>query len=193
MRRMMRALLVLVLLVGRSTTACAQDSTLYVYGSVKDHGTGAPLERFLVTAINMRDTADRVMARTNAKGRYELVLHGDKEHVLVYSAVGMLTKYVLLDLRGPDAAQWKDGFGMNINMTLFAPVEGVDFSVLREPVGKCRFDRELAAFGWDGPYAESVRLRLAELMKEVEDRTAPDPQAPVPLDIPVVLPDTTKH
>ncbi len=183
----------LVCVAGLFSSVCAQDSTLYVYGTVKDHGSGAPLERFLVNAINMRDTADRVLARTNAKGRYELVLHGDKEYAVVYSAVGMLTKHVLMDLRGPDAAQWKDGFGMNVNMTLFAPVEGVDFSVLREPVGKCRFNRELAVFDWDVAYNEAVRLRIAELMKAVELRAAPDPMSPAPLNIPVVLPDTTKR
>jgi len=182
-----------MLLAGRCPALSAQGSTLYVYGTVKDHGSGAPFERFMVSAINMRDTADRVLARTNAKGRYELVLHGDKEYALVYSAVGMLTKHALLDLRGPDATQWKDGFGMNINMALFAPVEGVDFSVLREPIGKCRFNRELATFEWDVAYNEAMRLRVAEMMKEVERRTAPDTLAPPPLDIPVVLPDTTEH
>ncbi len=169
---MLRAALLLLLLV--PALARAQDSTLYLYGKVRDFITGGPAWPFAVVAVDAHDTTYAVRARTNAQGRYELLLHAGRQYVVVYHADRQLPKYVLIDARGPSATQWKDGFAMQVDMMLVPPVEGVDASVLKEPVGRCAFDRATGGFGWDKAYAEAMKPRLARLNGDLERMLLPD-------------------
>lgn len=165
------SLLVLVLL---PPVLHAQDSTLYVYGKVREYITAGSAWPFAVVAVDVRDTTHRVQARANASGRYELVLHAGRLYVVAYHGRRMLTKMVLMDTRGPEAAQWRDGFGMQVDMMLLPPVEGVDASVLKEPVGRCAFNRSTGRFEWDRAYAEAMKPRLSRLNAELDKVLLPD-------------------
>jgi|694.fasta_scaffold35181_3 hypothetical protein len=189
---MMRALMGLSIVAGQISGASAQDSTLYIYGSIKGYGTGKPLEAILVQAIDRRDTSVRILARTNAQGRYELLLHAGRDNAVVFQAVGYITKHVLIDLQGPTASQWKDGFAMQIDMMLFQPMDGVDMSVLKEPVGKCRFNPRTGLFEWDRSYADSLKPRMKALTDAVDERSQPVYPGPL-MEVPIIRPDTTKH
>lgn len=152
----------------------AQDSTLYVYGKVGNYLNGMPAWPFAVVAVDVKDTSYRSQARANAQGRYELVLHAGRLYVLAYHAEGLLPKHVLVDTRGPSAAQWKDGFGLQVDMVLVPAVPGVDVSVLNEPVGRCAFNLNSGNFEWDRAYAEAMRPRLARMNAAVDKALMPD-------------------
>ncbi|MBL8000925.1 MAG: hypothetical protein JNL05_03080 [Flavobacteriales bacterium] len=154
--------------------ARAQDSTLYVYGKVGNYMNGMPAWPFAVVAVDVKDTTYRSQARANAKGRYELVLHAGRLYVLAFHAEGLLPKHVLVDTRGPSAAQWKDGFGLQVDMALVPAVPGVDASVLNEPVGRCAFNLNSGNFEWDRAYADAMRPRLARLNAAVDKALMPD-------------------
>jgi hypothetical protein len=155
-------------------SASAQDSTLYIYGKVGNYLNGMPAWPFAVVAVDVKDTTYRSQARANAQGRYELVLHAGRLYVLAYHAEGLLPKHALVDTRGPSAAQWKDGFGLQVDMVLVPAVPGVDASVLNEPVGRCAFNLNSGNFEWDRNYADAMRPRLARLNAAVDKALMPD-------------------
>jgi len=152
----------------------AQDSTLYLYGRVGTYVNGMPAWPFAVVAVDVKDTAHHVRARAGAEGRYELVLHAGRLYTVAYHAQGLCSKHVLVDTRGPSAAQWRDGYGMQVDMVLVPPAEGVDLSVLREPAGRCAFNLNSGRFEWDRTYADRMRPRLAQLNADLDKVLMPD-------------------
>ena len=171
-----------------SEIATAQDSTLYLYGKVRNYSTGQAPRGYEVLAVNVRNTTDATRAQMDASGRFELVLHADRIYALIYRAPEFTQKHMLFDLRGPSAAQWKDGFAMNVDMALVRVMPGLDASVFDEPVGRCGFNLNSGQFEWDKAYSTSLRPKLKQFTDSLE-RRAPTiaPDLP-PLDIPVVLP-----
>jgi hypothetical protein len=170
----MRVALITALLFRCFSGAMAQDSTLYIFGKVGSYMTGGPAWPFAVVAVDVKDTTHRQQARTNAQGKYELVLHAGRLYAVAYLAESLLPKHVLMDTRGPTAAQWKDGFAMQVDMVLVPEVAGVDVSVLKEPVGRCAFNLRSGAFEWDRAYAEAMMPRLAKMNGALDKATMPD-------------------
>ncbi|MCB0794756.1 MAG: hypothetical protein KDB88_08470, partial [Flavobacteriales bacterium] len=62
------------------------------------------------------------------------------------------------------------GHGMNVEMTLFNELPGIDFSVLDKPIGKAKFDPANNEVTWDLEYTNGIRNEIARLMKEWEDK-----------------------
>ena len=81
---------------------------------------------------------------------------------------------------------------MQIDMMLFQPMDGVDMAVLREPVGKCRFNPRTGLFEWDRAYAETLKPRMKALTQAVDERSQPVYPGPL-MEVPIIRPDTTKH
>ncbi|MGB0403590.1 MAG: hypothetical protein ACPGEG_05785 [Salibacteraceae bacterium] len=51
-------------------------------------------------------------------------------------------------------------------------VDGIDYSVLDDPVGKIFFEPEEKCFGWDAEYSLKVMAKLDELEREMEEKKA---------------------
>lgn len=178
----------LVIMLGLAQPAKAQDSTLYVYGKVRNYATGQAPPGYEVLAVNVRDTTDALRARTDAQGKFELVLGADRIYALIYRAPAFTPKHMLFDLRGPNAVQWKDGFAMNVDMALVRVMPGLDASVFDQPVGRCGFNMNSGQFEWDQAYNEQLRPRLKQFTDSLERRSPTiTPDLP-PLDIPIVHP-----
>ncbi|HRD52485.1 MAG TPA: hypothetical protein PKY96_07545, partial [Flavobacteriales bacterium] len=71
---------------------------------------------------------------------------------------------ILLLLNGPSDEEWVGGYGMNVDMTMIKPKQGVDYSVLDEPFGICRYNSETGNFEWDLAYTEKMRERQMALL-----------------------------
>jgi hypothetical protein len=135
-----------------------------VYGAVKDIRTGERLTGITVEAIDLK-WGRWELAATNDSSKYELDLGRNGEWLLTYSASGYVSKRIKLILFGPTPEEWIGGFGMNVDMTMIQPQEGVDYSILDEPFGICRYNRETGNFEWDLPYTEKMREQQAALLK----------------------------
>ena len=144
--------------------ACLAQADVLVYGVMKDMRTSARINEMAVEAIDLKWGRWKVAA-TNDSGKYELDLGRNGEWLLTYSAPGYVSKRIKLMLSGPSAEEWVGGFGMNVDMTMIQVKEGVDFSVLDEPFGICRFNSETAMFEWDMDYTQKMRDRQSALLK----------------------------
>ncbi len=163
-----RAFLI-VLLITVPAISFAQDTLVVVFGTVKDLTNGMPLTEFTVTATEQK-TVTQVPSRVQDNGRYEIDIVQEGDYMVEFNAPGHVPKRVQLELRGPSPEQWKGGYGMNVDITLFREVEGLDLTLASKPFGICRYDKVNDIFTWDLAYTEAQRDRIAELLKEYEQR-----------------------
>lgn len=151
------------LLCGLGATSFAQADAV-VFGVLKDLGTRERLTGFTVEASD-RKWGRHVVANALDSGRYEMGLGRNGEWLVTYSAPGYVSKRVLFQLNGPTDADWVGGFGMNVDITMLKRKDGVDYAVLDEPFGICRYNSETGNFEWDLGYTEKMRERQAALLK----------------------------
>lgn len=143
--------------------AQTEADNVYVYGRVKRHATGEPVQgAWVVVQRNGLKVAQLV---TDSAGRYEVNLEYDEVYRLFYMQGGMVTKNVTIDITGIPAAERYGGHGMSIDVTLFQAYPCLDMSALEEPIGKARYEPADSTISWDIGYTETVRSRIAEAMR----------------------------
>ncbi len=146
----------------------AQVDNVYVYGTVKDYVSSKKLDGITVTVFKNGGKLAEVV--TNASGKYEFNLDYGSDYKLVYSKAGMISKNISIDTKNIPEEERVGGHGMNVEMTLFAELPGIDFSVLQQPIGKAKFDPTTKEVTWDIQYTEQVRAEIARLMKEYDEK-----------------------
>jgi hypothetical protein len=165
--RLLRSFPLLLLLLAAGATR-AQVDNVYVYGTVKDYATSKKLDGIIVTVYKNGGKLAEVV--TNASGKYEFNLDYGSDYKLVYSKPGMVSKNISIDTKNIPEEERVGGHGMNVEMTLFAELPGIDFSVLQQPIGKAKFDAATKEVTWDLQYTEQVRAEIARLMKEYDEK-----------------------
>ena len=145
-----------------------QVDNVYVYGTVKDHSTAKKLDG--VKIVVFKNGAKLTEVITNASGKYEVNLDYGADYKLVYSRPDLVDKNITIDTRNIPEEERLGGHGMNIEMTLFGNLPGVDFSILQNPIGKAKYDPGTSEVTWDLEYTNQIRNEIARLMKAYEDR-----------------------
>jgi len=148
--------------------AFGQVDNVYVYGTVKDYVSSKKLDGITVTVF--KNGGKLAEAITNASGKYEFNLDYGSDYKIVYSKAGMVSKNISIDTKNIPEEERVGGHGMNVEMTLFTELPGIDFSVLQQPIGKAKFDPNTKEVTWDLQYTEQVRAEIARLMKEYDEK-----------------------
>lgn len=148
--------------------ASAQVDNVYVYGTVKDYNTSKKLDAITVTVYKDGVKSNSVV--TSANGKYEFNLDYGYEYKLVYEKPGMVGKNVVIDTRGIPEEERVGGLAMNVEMTLFQDIPGIDFSLMKQPIGKSKYNGSDGTLSWDLAYTEQMRAELNRLMKEYDDK-----------------------
>lgn len=161
--------LLLIALLFSCTFASAQPGTegeLVIDGHAKNYADGHLLPGVSITV----STAGRpdLVVLTDDSGRYEVALTMDRLYRIAYGRQDMVTKRVELDARNVPVADREIGMAMTVDMTLFAPMEGVDLSFLDEPIGKARYVVQDSMLVWDLAYTDSIRGLIADRMREYD-------------------------
>lgn len=146
----------------------AQVDNVMVYGTVKDMSTAKKLDAVTVTVF--KNGARLVDAQTNASGKYEVNLDYGSEYKVECTKPGYVGKNITIDTRNVPEEERLGGHGMNIDFTMLAEIPGVDFSILKEPFGKAKYDGATGNFSWDMAYTEQMRAAQARLLKEYDDK-----------------------
>mgnify|MGYP000848253160 FL=1 len=168
--------LMTLVLFGAVKSTLAQQPKLYVYGTVREYLSGDSIPFPSIQYQEVQGGSAPMPVVTNARGRFELELTEEKIFWIIFSAQGYVSKLVEIDMHGPTLQQWEkdDGFGWRIEMTLFHDIPGVDFSILKEPLAKIRFNPLTEQFEWDLAYTESIRKRIQSIMDEYDAREKQD-------------------
>lgn len=165
--RLLRAFSLLLLCMA-ALGAHAQIDNVYVYGTVKDYNTSKRLDGITVSVY--KDGALHSSVVTSANGKYEFNLDYGYEYKLLFDKPGMVGKNVVINTRQIPEEERIGGLAMNVEMTLFQDIPGIDYSLLQQPIGKSKYDPSTNMLAWDLEYTEQMRAELNRLQKEYDDR-----------------------
>jgi hypothetical protein len=152
--------------------ASAQDSSVYVYGTIRERETmdSIPFPTVQVQELDQKEPPSPVV--TQANGRYRFILSARKDYVVTFGAKGYITRSVEIDLRNIPSTVWLYGTAMNVDITLFKEMPGLDITLFKLPAGKARYDPAKSAVVWDDEYIKGIASRLNSLFQEYDRRQA---------------------
>ncbi len=102
-----------------------------------------------VTATDTLAPAFVQRAAVRGNGKFSIDLPLARVYRIVFEAPEHVAKHVIVDARGIPEKESKDGFGMNIMMTLCTYYAGLDYSLMERPIGVARYDPGTTEVIWD--------------------------------------------
>ncbi len=166
MRTLFHRIVLACLLLFASSEAAA--FSLRVHGNVTDLFSGQGMSGVLVRVY--RDGVKQHVFHTGMGGRYHVKLDNHAQYVIRFSMDGFVTKCFTVDTRG---AVWEDDSRVNdveVGMTLFEQVPGMDLTWFDMPMGMARFTPMTGLLSWNGTYEEAITPEVQRLMAEVRMR-----------------------
>ncbi len=155
------------LLMLQSQTSVAQW-TLDVMGSVKKEETKKRMEGATIT-IKRNGTVWKTLT-SPANGKFEAQLLPDAVYVIEFSKPGHVTKRMELSTRNVPPDDAKYGFDFPMEMNLFEEMDGLDVSILNQPIAKVAFNPATGYMDYDPDYTKSIKKELDRLKKELAER-----------------------
>ena len=169
MRTFFFAILGFTLLAGSSTDLTAQkNSAIYILGVVKEELSSEPLTDVYVYALVKNDTL--VIDTTVSDGKVDIILEYGKVYDLWYKKEGYASKAVRVDTRSiPKHLQDEEGYGLDIDISLPTLIEGLDYSLLEEPIGLANYSIEDENFSFDNDYTRKKLKQYLRLKNKMAD------------------------
>lgn len=156
---------VVLIFLGNAFPAFGQGE-LYIFGVVKDYANSKKLENVTITAYHNGVKVDEYVTRNN--GKYEFFLDLGKEYDIKFGRSGFVGKSVYMDSRNIPEEDVGAGFSLNIEMSLFEEQEGLDVSILDNPIGKAKYNPNTGALEFDFAYTQKIKDEINRLMREWE-------------------------
>ena len=145
-----------------------KDGQLYIFGVVKDVENSKKMDGVTVSVKKNGKEIDKLV--TNTSGKYEFFLDIAGDYLIEYSKAGIVSKKVALDSKNVPLDDATAGFSMNIDMTLFKTMEGLDVSILNQPIGRAKYNAETAQLEFDYEYTKTIKDQLNKMMSEFDQR-----------------------
>ncbi|MFZ1692945.1 MAG: carboxypeptidase-like regulatory domain-containing protein [Flavobacteriales bacterium] len=161
----MRTLSLLALFLVAFSTGAAN---LQIKGTVTDSDTRAPLANALVRVY--KNGVKQHVFHTGSNGRYDVVLDNGADYVIRFSLPGRITKCFGIDTHGPSWDKDNSTTQVEIEMTLFEQVDGLDLTFFDMPMGLARFTPMTGLLSWNRAYEERIQPEAARLCAEARLR-----------------------
>jgi hypothetical protein len=100
---------------------------------------------------------------TNKKGKCSFKLPLDKSFRIDVSKKGFVTKSILVITKVPN--DQKDIFNFSFDVDLFEEVNGLDVSVLKNPIAKVSYSLATEGFAYDVVYTSKINADLKKMYK----------------------------
>ena len=136
----------------------AQTNLLIVSGTVKDDDSGRKLPGSVVVVYQDDVEIDRQEVDKNASYEYELPL--GFSYTFAYEREGFTAKKVVLDVTHTPDDESVDGFGFDLDMTLFKNIDGFDTSILDTPMGIGTYDPDSKRFTFNTDHTDRMKMRV---------------------------------
>ena len=101
---------------------------------------------------------------SDAEGWVAFQLELQKNYTIKVSKPGYVTKIITVDSRMPDS-QLAGDYYFEFGMDLFEDIEGLDVSMLRDPIAKVFFNTFTKKFDYDYNYTALINSKLEKLYK----------------------------
>ena len=159
--------LLIVILMAVTFDSFGQED-ISIYGVVRDHSDNKKIPN--VDIIVFENGKRAFSKKTNLNGKYDFVLEFNKSYKIEYIYPYYVTKYLTINATDVPDIDRIGGFEMNIDMTLFKEIEGLDVSILKDPIGKAQFDAGKGEMAWDMAYTNMMQRRIRELMRKHDEK-----------------------
>jgi len=141
---------------------------LDVNGTVKNEDTKKRFEGVTIT-IKRNGTVWKTITSPST-GEFTLELPPDAIYLVEFSKPGFTTKKVEFSTKNVPPDDAKYGFEFPMEMNLFEEVEGLDVSILNQPIAKIAFNPSTGYMDYDPSYTKSIQKELEKLKKEQEEK-----------------------
>ena len=162
--RTLRILFALLLSLAMCTGAMAFH--IHLYGIVTEQFSGDAMKGVQVRLV--KDSIERETVVTAWNGKYELYLERGYDYQVWFSRNDMVTKYVRIDAREIPLYPDVPFFEMDLQMTVFAWVDGFDLSSFSEPVALADYKHSVRNLTWNTAFTDRRRTELARVMIQYE-------------------------
>ena len=153
-----------VLFVSKCTLFYSQTVPVRVQGDVSDDKGNISGANVLVTQSGK--TVNNLTTDGSGKYNFELPLGGD--YLITVSKEGYVSKKFSINTGGVPPEKATTQFPIiQASLGLFKKVEGVDYSVMNQPLNKYKYNSEVDNFEYDTDYLEQMLAKLGAI-KEAE-------------------------
>ena len=156
---------VLWLLLGCGVSMGAWGQSLVISGTLRNEDTRDKMDNVTVTVIQNGEAFDQIDVDRNGKYFLDVPLRSD--YMIEFSAPDMVTKRVQIDGAAVPPSELNDGFTFDLDMSLFAYVEGFDESLLDTPIGIATFNERSARIEFDLSHTNDMRRKVANELDRV--------------------------
>ena len=156
---------VLWLLLGCGVSMGAWGQSLVISGTLRNEDTRDKMDNVTVTVIQNGEAFDQIDVDRNGKYFLDVPLRSD--YIIEFSAPDMVTKRVQIDGAAVPPSELNDGFTFDLDMSLFAYVEGFDESLLDTPIGIATFNERSARIEFDLSHTNDMRRKVANELDRV--------------------------
>ena len=128
------------------------------------------LKGAIVTLVNLENYPEVTRSIvTPGNGKFIFILKPDKEYLIIASKTGHVTKKILFSTKNvPDGRVSKEFTYFPIEISLFEDIEGLNISILKNPIGKITYNDKINDFDVDKDYAKSIHAQVLTLQKELQ-------------------------
>lgn len=150
--------------------ACLSARAFHIelHGVVTEHFTGEPVRDVQVRIV--KDGIERETVITRGNGQYEFILDRGYTYLVWFYKDGWVTKHVKIDATSIPPIPDVPFYDMDVQMTLFRWIDGVDLTIFEQPLGLAEYVHSVRKLTWDIEYTEALRPRVAEVMDAYERR-----------------------
>ena len=156
---------VLWLLLGCGVSMGAWGQSLVISGTLRNEDTRDKMDNVTVTVIQNGEAFDQIDVDRNGKYFLDVPLRSD--YMIEFSAPDMVTKRVQIDGAAVPPSELNDGFTFDLDMSLFAYVDGFDESLLDAPIGIATFNERSARIEFDLSHTNDMRRKVANELDRV--------------------------
>lgn len=127
-------------------------SAFYIelYGTVREYFSADPMKDAEVRVYS--DGSQVFFKKTKANGKFKFRIERERDYLIEFSGKNMVTKRVAINTQGIPAMSDIPFFEIELEMDLFPFVEGVDYSVMEQPLGRASYDDRIKNIRWDNKY-----------------------------------------
>jgi hypothetical protein len=140
---------------------------LKLRGLLKDDATAKKLDAVQIQIYQNGAQFDVVDAGTAAKFDMDLPL--GYTYDIKFNRTGYVSKIIRFDTRNIPPEDRAGGFLMDLEMKLFAMIEGFNTDILKEPIGKATFNPLENAVEFDFGYTENMQKKIDAEKKRLAD------------------------
>lgn len=131
-----------------------------LYGQVVEHFSNDPMKDVYVRVY--ADGDQKFFKRTKANGKFRFRIERETVYTIEFVKEHLITKKLQIDTRNIPAVPDVPFFEMELEMDLFPFVDGVDYAVLDEPLGKAEYDTQLRNMTWNSQYRKEYSAKYSK-------------------------------